>query len=266
MRNDRSRSRGGIYAAITTIAITAGLGAVGAAGADDAANAHVYARDPSGLCFSNDPASTCPAGEAANVTINVGETVTFHFEDTSLQHNAVGSSPVAWQVPAAGGYLEEGSEAKTFTQPGDYPFVCALHGSMTGIVHVVGADPTQTATPPTPSPSPQPSGPPTITTPPPSGGDDTVKPTVTGIRTKALRRAVRVQFKLSEPATVTVRVKRRGSRKVLKAKRVQALAGTRNVTLRSKRLKKGRYTVEIQARDAYGNRSSLARKSLTLWR
>ena len=31
-------------------------------------------------------------------------------------------------------------------------------------------------------------------------------------------------------------------------------AGTRSVTLRSKRLKKGRYTVEIQARDAYGNR------------
>ena len=44
---------------------------------------------------------------------------------------------------------------------------------------------------------------------------------------KALRRAVRVRFRLSEPATVTVRVKRRGSSKVLKSKRVQAAAGTR---------------------------------------
>ena len=86
------------------------------------------------------------------------------------------------------------------------------------------------------------------------------------VRTKALRRGVRVRFRVSEPATVTVRVKRRGSRKVLKSRRVQVLAGTRTVTLRSKRLKKGRYTVEILARDAYGNRSSLAKKRLTLRR
>ncbi len=74
---------------------------------------------------------------------------------------------------------------------------------------------------------------------------------------------MRVRFRLSEPATVTVRIKRRGSRKVLKSARVQARAGTRTVTLR-KRLKKGRYTVEIRARDAGGNRSSLATKRLTL--
>jgi hypothetical protein len=75
---------------------------------------------------------------------------------------------------------------------------------------------------------------------------------------------VRVRFSLSEPATVTLRIKRRGSRKALKSARVQAAAGMRSVTLRSKRLRKGRYTVEIQARDAYGNRSSLAKKRLTL--
>jgi hypothetical protein len=86
------------------------------------------------------------------------------------------------------------------------------------------------------------------------------------VRLKARRGAVRVQFRLSEPATVTVRVKRRGSRKVIKSARVQARAGTRSVTLRSKRLKKGRYTVEVQARDAFGNRSSLAKKRLTLRR
>ena len=45
---------------------------------------------------------------------------------------------------------------------------------------------------------------------------------------------------------------------------MQASAGTRTVTLRSKRLKKGRYTVEIEARDASGNRSRLATKRVTL--
>ena len=72
-----------------------------------------------------------------------------------------------------------------------------------------------------------------------------------------------MSFRLSEPATVTVTVKKRGSSKVLKSKRLQASAGTRSVTLRSKQLKRGRYTVEIRARDAYGNRSSLAKKTLS---
>ena len=265
MRNDRSGSRGGIYGAITAIAVAAALGAVNAAGADEVANEDVYARGSisDGLCFSADPASTCPDGEAADVTINVNETVTFHFGGTGVPHNAVGTSPSPWQAPDSG-YVQD-SIPETFTEPGDYSFFCGLHDEMTGIVHVKGAAQMPTPTP-TPTPTPQPSGPPTTTTPPPSGGDDTVKPTVAGIRTKALRRAVRVQFRLSEPATVTVSVMRRGSSKVLKAKRVQALAGTRTVTLRSKRLKRGRYTVEIQARDAYGNRSRLATKSLTLRR
>ena len=38
MGNGRSRSRAGIYAGIAAMAITVGLGVVGAAGADQAAN------------------------------------------------------------------------------------------------------------------------------------------------------------------------------------------------------------------------------------
>ncbi len=78
----------------------------------------------------------------------------------------------------------------------------------------------------------------------------------------ALRRAVRVRFSLSEPATVTLRVKKR--RSVLKTARVQARAGSRSVTVRSSRLTKGRYTVEIEARDAFGNRSTVASKRLAV--
>ena len=76
----------------------------------------------------------------------------------------------------------------------------------------------------------------------------------------ALRRAVRVRFRLSEPATVTVHVKRAG--KVVRSARVQARAGTRTLTLN--RFKGGRYTVDLRARDAVGNRSSLAVKRLTV--
>jgi hypothetical protein len=264
MANGRSGSRSGIYAAITTIAITAGLGIVGAAGADEAANADIYVRgDPGGgvNCFSDDATpAPCTAGETAVVTINTNETVTFHFEGEP--HNAIGNSPVPWKVPdPPPEHAPKGSTyTETFTQPGDYAFVCSVHEEMTGTIKVLGPPPTETTAPPS---SPPPSG--EVTTPPPSGGgDDGVKPTVRSVRTKALNGGVRVQFKLSEPATVTVRVKRRGASKTLKSKSVQAAAGTRSVTLRSKQLKKGKYTVEVQARDAFGNRSSLAKKQLSL--
>jgi Bacterial Ig-like domain len=130
--------------------------------------------------------------------------------------------------------------------------------------------PTATATPlPTVSATPTPAPPSDgghVTTPPPGPGADTTKPTVGGLRLTALRRAVKVKFTLSESATVTVSVKRKGSRKVLKSARVQARAGTRSLTLRSTKLKKGRYTVTIQARDAFGNRSAASTKPLTIRR
>jgi hypothetical protein len=75
-----------------------------------------------------------------------------------------------------------------------------------------------------------------------------------------------VRFRLSEPATVEIRVKRRGRGKVLRTVRVHAPAGTRTVTVRSRRLKRGRYVVQLRARDAAGNRSDLAKKSLRLRR
>ena len=47
---------------------------------------------------------------------------------------------------------------------------------------------------------------------------------------------------------------------------MQANAGTRTMTLRSKRLKKATYTVELRAADAMGNRSAAATKSVRLKR
>ena len=266
MGNGRSPSRGGIYAGFAAMAVTVGLGVVGAAGADQAATADVYARDDAGgtpRCFSTDPdAEQCATDETATVTINTGDTVTWHFERASATHNvADAATPPTWSSR----YPTTTTYSRTFNEPGDYAFVCQAHLEMEGTVTVVGDPiPTETGTATatataTATPSTQPSGP---TTPPPSGSSDSVKPTVASLRPTALRRAVRVRFTLSEPATVTVRVKR--GRKVIQSKRVQAGAGTRSVTLRSKRLKKGRYTVEIEARDASGNRSRLATKRVKL--
>jgi plastocyanin len=276
MNKGRSRSRAGVYAAIAAIAGTVGLGAVGAAGADGAANADVYAREAGGLCFSIDPAGTCTPSTTGNVAIAPGEAVTWHFDGSAMLHNAASANAVAadpdWEG-YAGEFLTTGSYSRQFTQPGIYEYLCQAHPQMKGTITVGDATPTPTPptptpTPPAPTPTPTPTQPPSgdghVATPAPTAGGDTVKPTVRNVSLQIKGRAVRVRFRLSERATVTVRIKRRS--RVIKAASVQAAAGTRTVTLRSKRLTKGRYTVEIRARDAYGNRSSLATKRLLVRR
>ena len=173
----------------------------------------------------------------------------------------------------------------TFDAPGVYTFQCMLHfTTMAGTVTVTepGSTPTATATATatatstatataTATATTQPSQP-TATatpddhtnTPPPTPIADTTKPRISSASVKALRRAVRVKFRLSETSTVTIQIKKRGSRKVLRSVRINARAGSRTVTVRSSKLKRGRYTVELRARDAMGNRSTLAKKSVRL--
>jgi plastocyanin len=258
---------------IAALVAVAGAAGVGVAGANQLADGQVYAREGNGPCFSiNSGATDCTTNESAEVSINTGEKVTWNFTGTT-GHNAAASNDVPAD-PAWKDYVGEfnpptGSYSYTFTQPGDYTFVCQAHqAQMHGVIHVTGdptGTPTSTATStptPTPTKSPQPGG--GTTTPPPSGGTDTVKPTVNKLKLKALRHAARVTFKLSEASTITIRVKR--GKKLLVSKRLQAPAGTRTVTVRSRKLKKGRYTIEILARDAVGNRSVAARKTLRLRR
>jgi hypothetical protein len=53
---------------------------------------------------------------------------------------------------------------------------------------------------------------------------------------------------------------------VLRTFRLHVRAGKRTLTLRSDRFHRGRYTVEVQARDARGNTSGLARASVRVQR
>jgi hypothetical protein len=99
-----------------------------------------------------------------------------------------------------------------------------------------------------------------------SASSDRSAPALSGVKVRRLRRAARVTFELSEPATVTLRVRKRASRKALRTVRLQARPGRRSVVVRSSRLKRGRYTVELRARDAAGNRSPLSRSSLRIGR
>jgi hypothetical protein len=83
----------------------------------------------------------------------------------------------------------------------------------------------------------------------------------------------RVSLTLSEAATVTFRVRRlSGGRRVLLRGRIvrKLAAGTSRLRYRGRlagrRLRPGRYTLILRARDAAGNRSSAHRVSFTIVR
>jgi multicopper oxidase len=94
---------------------------------------------------------------------------------------------------------------------------------------------------PQPTPTPVPGGEP--------GGDQTA-PVLDNLRAKRAGRRVAFRFTLSEPAAVTLTVKR-GKRTIAKLARAAA-AGTNTLKLR-KRLRRGRYRVIARAIDAAGN-------------
>jgi plastocyanin len=271
-RNRRARHPG-LLAAATVLAVSGAVAGVGVAGASSAAEDSAENYEIRGV-GSN-------VWVPPNRTIQTGDTVTWIFE--SGVHNVQSDSP-NWSF-SSGAPPSTDPAPYTFTAPGTYQFTCIVHpDTMTGTVTVQDAPVTPTPSPtatttatatatttatavPTTSATPTatPVGDGHVHTPAPRRlAGDTVDPAVSRVRTTGARRAVRVRFTLSEPATVTIRVKRRGSRKVIKSARLQASAGTRTVTLRSGKLRKGRYTVDIQARDAFGNRSSLTTKRLTL--
>jgi len=229
------------------------------------------------------------------VSISTGDTVTWNFDSgDGLPHNVAGVSgppedpawPEVFTLPAT-----TGTYSYTFTQPGTYEFVCQVHaGTMKGTVTVTGAPATPTPTPSeTPTPTPTATATATVTPPPsvpqptavptaaPPAGDDRVTPApsrasssdrtapaFSQLKLKAVRRGARVRFRLSEPASVTIRFKRGKATK--RTVRRALRAGTRTVTVRGSKLVRGRYRVELQARDARGNRSKVVRKNVKVTR
>jgi plastocyanin len=278
----QGKSRRGTYVAVGMLAACGALAGVGAAGAaQQATSATVAAVDTR---FDPD-----------TVSIETGDKVTWNI--SGLQpHNIKGGCPPGEEGCMPGpaedpdwtSYVTplvmSGTYERTFNEPGTYRYYCQAHtAQMQGTIKVTGdpVDPTPTPTATatatvtptaTATPTPSPSGNPPVddhtSTPPPAGAarTDTIAPALSAVRLKALRHGARVTFRLSESATVTLRIKKAKSGKVVRTLRLQARAGTRSVSVHSQRLKRGRYTVELRARDATGNRSSPQRSNLRIGR
>jgi hypothetical protein len=148
----------------------------------------------------------------------------------------------------------------TFPTAGSFEFACQVHPEMEGFVDVTGAG----GEPPPPPPPPPPSEqewandqqPPTV-----FELVDEVRPQLTRVRVDAVRRGARVKFRLSERARVHVRFKRAGV--AVKSVRRTFGDGPGRLTVRDRRME-GRYRIEVVARDLSGNRSRVARDSVTV--
>jgi plastocyanin len=274
----RGWKRRALAPALTLVITGAVIAGAGVAGAADSATVYVTEGNQCNA-FTAVAGTPCTPQERADVTIEEGETVTWDFDTGTGYHNVASSNAVAadpeweeWDGP----FQNTGSYSRQFLAAGVYEFVCEAHPGMEGSVTVVEGDgsptPIPTATP-TPTPTPTPTATPTATatstaaastatddhtlTPAPGhGAKDAVAPRLQTMRVTGRAGSVKVRFWLSEPATVVITAKRRGSKSVLASATVHSPAGTRTVTLREKSFKRGSYRVTLRASDAMGNKAA----------
>jgi plastocyanin len=221
-----------------------------------------------------------------SVQVQTGETVTWNLDSgNGIPHNVEGlEGPDGnWAGKTLAPPRSAPPVSFTFTQPGTYTYLCRVHPDiMLGSVTVAGSPvtptptPSETATPPptgtpiptasprpTASPAPSASGP---VTPAPAGSSrgDVTAPVVSRLKLKAVAHGAKVSFLLSEPATVTIRFKR-GTRTV-RAAQLAARPGARAFTVRGSRIARARYEVEVEARDARGNKAVVQRAKVRVTR
>ena len=181
----------------------------------------------------------------ANVRIEVGDSVTWRFDGTSLAHN-VASTSANWSFVSP---FDGQPATYTFTAPGTYRFVCQAHAfTMNGLVRVGAAEPD-----PEPGGGALPNG---------SGAPrvDVRPPEFRRVRVRRQSGGAHVRYRLSERAHTVVRVKRSG-RLVWR----RAVRGRRGA-LRVSGLRPRRYEVALRARDFGGNPSRIVRRPLRVYR
>lgn len=70
----------------------------------------------------------------ATLTVAVGETVTWNFDDRGVTHDVVGVDDARSVLRSP--LMQTGSFTHTFTEPGTYEYTCSLHPDMRGTIVV----------------------------------------------------------------------------------------------------------------------------------
>jgi plastocyanin len=154
--------------------------------------------------------------DAKSISIDVGDSVTWNFQDGGHTTTARPGQPQRWDsdLGNAGASFQQ-----TFSKPGRYQYICIPHASfMSGTITV---------------------------------GQDAVAKTVTSVKAKVSGAKVTFSFKLNEPATVGLKLKGAAKRTV-KAKRLAA--GKHSVAVKG--LKAGSYSGTVALSDDFDKKTT----------
>jgi plastocyanin len=214
--------------------ITAALLTVGVAAPAQAADVHI-----SNFAFSPTP-----------ITIAQGDTVTWHWDGPDTNHSVTSDSGQADsfdsdpnQPPSSATHPPTSTFAHVFNTPGSFTYHCQIHSFMTGkvVVNAPGGGPPPDTTPPAISAVSVKGG----RTCPKHKKHCKPKPTTVGLT-------------LSEDAQLTLTVKGRPKATTTKAGK----AGTNKLTLSTRELPPGKYTVTVTATDSGGNTSAPVKRGV----
>jgi len=211
---------------LSVVVVVAGLGALVSGGA-----AEGQAPATASIVVADNSFKTA-AGGSPNVTIAPGGRVDFSFPTGSNPHNVKFTGPLPSACTATQGAAASASALPAlpsdqpwagfcdFTVANTYPFVCEVHGSMTGSVVVMAGSQTPPPPPPPPPPGPPPDSPP----PPPPPPPPALTAAGSAVRITSQQRGFTVRG--------SIRVRSAGSRLVARAfARRRSLSGGRSALL-----------------------------------
>lgn len=178
------------------------------------------------------------------VRILQGDIVIWQWQGPDTNHSVTSDSgqKLSWDSdPGKGAAGIQHKRGDLFTEyfgrPGTYTYHCKVHSFMKGTVIV--------------APYKQPPV-------------DRTPPRLTRVSVTLKARRATVHFRLSERASVTARVRRQGSSKVVRDAFAFARRGTGKLVLDLRRLRAGRYRISLFADDDTGNRSRTATVAVRL--
>jgi X-Pro dipeptidyl-peptidase len=212
------------------------------------------------------PAETVPADVVATADDSTGAVVTYPAPGVT---DDADPSPTATCDPPSGSRFPIGATTVTCTAR-DASGNTTIKTFTVTVAKKADETPPQDQIPDPPAPegsTPLPPAPSSSTAPPDTTSGpsptldvvDRLAPTLASLKLGAGRHALKVSFRLSEPATVTAAVNRHGSKRVLKRVKVKLGKGKRTITLRSSKLGRGRYVLKLSAVDAAGNKRNVTR-------
>ncbi len=161
----------------------------------------------------------------ASVSIVEGDIVQWNWDGPDVDHS-VTSDPGSGESFDSGVKKKEGASfTYYFAKAGTYSYHCTVHDTMKGTITVA-----------------------------PGTQFDKTAPTLSRVRlASTTRRRAKLSFRISEDASVTLKLRRRGSAAVVRDAFSFVSAGRAAASVRTAGLPHGRYVVSVSASDATGN-------------